>query len=102
MNPYVLKDEDGNTALHLAIEGLNLEIARCLVNANRDAPFLGNNMGISSLLLAVEAGEVSLVKAILKTTDDEDLEGKKSKLQGNKYLAHVALHVRSIGLFFYL
>ncbi|KAG7620433.1 Ankyrin repeat [Arabidopsis suecica] len=98
MNPYVLKDEDGNTALHLAIEGLNLEIARCLVNANRDAPFLGNNMGLSSLFMAVEAGEVSLVKAILKTTDDEDLEGKKSKLQGSKYLAHVALRARSIGV----
>ena len=105
MNPYVLKDEDGNTALHLAIEGLYLEIARCLVNANRDAPFLGNNKGISSLYMAVEAGEVSLVKAILKTTD-EDIEGKKStlesKIQGYKYLAHVALQAESIGLLFAL
>nr|AGO32713.1 ankyrin-repeat containing protein [Arabidopsis thaliana]AGO32714.1 ankyrin-repeat containing protein [Arabidopsis thaliana]AGO32715.1 ankyrin-repeat containing protein [Arabidopsis thaliana] len=100
MNPYVLKDEDGNTALHLAIEGLYLEIARCLVKANWDAPFLGNNKGISSLYMAVEAGEVSLVKAILKTTDDEDLEGTKSnlesKIQGYKYLAHVALQAGSI------
>ncbi|CAL9225319.1 unnamed protein product [Arabidopsis halleri] len=102
MNPYVLKDEDGNTALHLAIKGLYLEIARCLVNANQDAPFLGNNKGISSLYMAVEARMVSLVEAILKTKDDEDLEGKKSnlesKIQGCKYLAHVSLQARSIGV----
>nr|AGO32703.1 accelerated cell death 6 [Arabidopsis thaliana]AGO32704.1 accelerated cell death 6 [Arabidopsis thaliana] len=105
LNPHVLKDEDGNTALYYAIEGRYLEMATCLVNADKDAPFLGNNKGISSLYEAVDAGNKfeDLVKAILKTTDDNvDREVRKfnldSKLQGNKHLAHVALKAKSIGV----
>ena len=102
LNPYVLKDEDGNTALYYAIEGRYKEMATLLVNANKDAPFLGNKKGISSLYMAVEAGEVSLVKEILKTTGNEDFEVRKSKLQGSKHLAHVALQAKRLGLFFAL
>ncbi|CAH8276712.1 unnamed protein product [Arabidopsis lyrata] len=97
LNPYVLKDKDGNTALYYAIEGRYKEMATCLVNANQDAPFLANNEGISSLYEAV-----SIVKAILKTIGNKDVEVRRynldSKLQGNKYLAHVALHAKSIGV----
>ena len=102
LNPYVLKDEDGNAALYYAIEGRYKEMATLLVNANKDAPFLGNKKGISSLYMAVEAGEVSLVKEILKTTGNEDFEVRKSKLQGSKHLAHVALQAKRLGLFFAL
>ncbi|XP_020875313.1 protein ACCELERATED CELL DEATH 6-like [Arabidopsis lyrata subsp. lyrata] len=103
LNPYVLKDTNGNTALHYAIKGHYFEMATCLVNANQDAPFLGNNKGESSLLMAVYFGYVSLVKLILKTTGNEDLEEKKSKLdsklQGKKYLAHAALMAKSKDVF---
>ncbi|CAB78481.1 hypothetical protein [Arabidopsis thaliana] len=106
MNPYVLKDKDGNTALYYAIEGRYFEMAVCLVNANQDAPFLGNKYGVSSLFVAINTGDVSLVKAILKIIGNKDLKGKKSnlesKLQGQKSLAHVALVTQSIGLFFAL
>ncbi|CAL9225320.1 unnamed protein product [Arabidopsis halleri] len=99
LNPYVLKDTNGNTALHYAIKGHYFKMAKCLVNANKDAPFLGNNKGESSLFVAIDTGHVSLVKEILKTTGNEDLEEKKSKLdsklEGKKYLAHVALLAKS-------
>ncbi|CAL9233061.1 unnamed protein product, partial [Arabidopsis halleri] len=100
LNPYVLKDKYGNTALHLAIEGRYMEMAASLVNENQNVSFLENNEGISSLYMAVEAaGDVSLVKEILKTTDNDDLEGRNSnldlKLEGRKYLVHVALDARS-------
>ncbi|XP_023635170.1 protein ACCELERATED CELL DEATH 6 [Capsella rubella] len=93
LNPFVLKDEDGNTALHLAIEGLYFEVAAYLVNADKDAPLLGNNKGVSSLYMAVEAGRISLVKTILKNAGNLD-----SKLQGRKHLAHVALQAGSLGI----
>ncbi|VYS61794.1 unnamed protein product [Arabidopsis thaliana] len=98
LNPYVLKDKDGNTPLHLAIARLHMEIVARLVYANHDASFLGNNKGISSLYMAVESGYPYLVEKILQNTGNEDLEGKKfnldSKLQGRKYLAHAAMKAK--------
>ncbi|AEE82463.1 ankyrin repeat family protein [Arabidopsis thaliana] len=102
LNPYVLRDKYGNTALHLAIEGRYMEMAASLVNENQNASFLENNEGISSLYMAVEAGDVTLVKEILKTAGNNDLEGRNSnldsKLEGRKHLVHVALNARSIGV----
>ncbi|KAG7557683.1 PGG domain [Arabidopsis suecica] len=99
---FVASDKYGNTALHLAIEGRYMEMAASLVNENQNASFLENNEGISSLYMAVEAGDVSLVKEILKTTGNDDLEGRNSnldlKLEGRKYLVHVALDARSTGV----
>ncbi|XP_024009575.1 protein ACCELERATED CELL DEATH 6 [Eutrema salsugineum] len=99
LNLYVVKDKDGDTPLHLALKGRYMEIASSLVKANNQASFLANNEGISPLYMAIEAGDLSLVKAILKTTGDNGLESKKcsldSKLEGRKYLAHAALKARS-------
>ncbi|EOA20332.1 hypothetical protein CARUB_v10000638mg [Capsella rubella] len=86
LNPYVLRDK------YRYIEGRYMDMAACLVNANQGASFLENNEGVSSLYMAVRARDASLVEAILKTTGNEDLEGKKSnldlKLQGRNDLAH--------------
>ncbi|XP_010422377.1 PREDICTED: protein ACCELERATED CELL DEATH 6 [Camelina sativa] len=99
LNPYVLKDKYGYTPLHLAIEGQHISTAGYLINADYGAIFLENNEGISSLYMAVEAGKVLLVKSILGSTDNDDLEWRKSylnsKLEGRKYLAHVALEARN-------
>lgn len=59
-NLYILKDIDGHTALHLS-----LKAASSLVNANQQASFLANKDGISPLYLAIEAEDVSLVRAML-------------------------------------
>lgn len=103
MNLYDLKDRDGNIAMHLALTGRNVEIAACLVNVYQRASFLANKEGISPLYLAVEAGNVSLVKEMLKTTGSNILEGRKtsfnSQLEGRKFLVHVALKAKNTGLF---
>ena len=80
LNVYVVKDKDGDTALHLACKDRNGETVACLVNADQRASFLANKDGISPLYMAVEAGAVSLVKAMLKVTNNDGLEGRNSNL----------------------
>ena len=105
VNVYVVKDKDGDTALHLALKHRNMETAACLVNAGLQASFLANKDGISPLFMAVEAGAVSLVKAMLKVTDNDGLEGRTSNLdshlEGRKCLVHAALRARKTGFFQY-
>ncbi|ESQ38029.1 hypothetical protein EUTSA_v10029249mg [Eutrema salsugineum] len=99
LNPYVVKDINGDTALHLALERRYMKTASSLVNANQQASFLANKNGISPLYLAVEVGDVSLVKAMLKITEEDGPEWRNtnlaSQLEGKKCLAHAALKSRS-------
>ena len=73
-----------------------MEIAACLVNANQHVSFLANKDGISPLYLAVLAGNVSLVNAML------NVQGKTSdlasQLEGRKSLVHAALKAKNTGL----
>ncbi|CAN6861527.1 unnamed protein product [Brassica oleracea] len=94
LNLYVLKDRDGDTPLHLAsFQTRLMEIAACLVNANQHVSFLANKDGISPLYLAVLAGNVSLVNAML------NVQGKNSdlasQLEGRKSLVHAALKAKN-------
>ncbi|XP_013607471.1 PREDICTED: uncharacterized protein LOC106314072 [Brassica oleracea var. oleracea] len=70
-----------------------MEIAACLVNANQHVSFLANKDGISPLYLAVLAGNVSLVNAML------NVQGKNSdlasQLEGRKSLVHAALKAKN-------
>ncbi|ESQ38030.1 hypothetical protein EUTSA_v10028559mg [Eutrema salsugineum] len=92
---YFVKDRDGDTPLHLALKSHQMKIASCLVKANKGASFLANKVGISPLYLAVEAGKVSLVKEMLKSTCNDGTKGRNttldSRLEGRRYLAHAAL-----------
>ena len=101
VNVYVSKNIDGDTPLHLALKGDNVKTATFLVNTDQRASFLANKDGISPLYMAVEAGKVSLVKAMLKTTKNDGLEGRDSNLishlEGRKYLVHAALKARKKG-----
>lgn len=96
LNPYLLKDINGDTALNLALKGHYMEVALCLLKANKQASFLASKDGISPLYLAVEAGDVSLVKAML---GNDGPEGRSFNLEGRQYLAHAALKSMSTGLF---
>ncbi|OAO97734.1 hypothetical protein AXX17_AT4G04370 [Arabidopsis thaliana] len=78
LNPYILKDINGDTALNLALKGHYTEVALCLVNANQQASFLACKDRISPLYLAVEAGNVLLVKAML---GNDGPEGRNSNVE---------------------
>ncbi|CAL9233139.1 unnamed protein product, partial [Arabidopsis halleri] len=100
LNPYVLKDKDGDTALHLALKDLHIKTktAACLVNANQDVSFLANKDEISPLYLAVEAGNVSLVNAMLNSPGSDN-QGETfnlaTRLKGRKSLVHTALKTKN-------
>ncbi|KAG7557744.1 Ankyrin repeat [Arabidopsis suecica] len=102
VNVYVRKNINGDTPLHLALRNKNVKTATFLVNTDQQASFLANKDGISPLYMAVEAGKVSLVKAMLKTTKNDGLEGRdsnlNSQLEGRKYLVHAALKARNKGM----
>ncbi|KAF8112210.1 hypothetical protein N665_0066s0082 [Sinapis alba] len=102
LNVYVVKDIDGDTPLNLALKGFQMDTALHLVKAHRLASFLANNDGISPLYLAAKEGNVSLVNAMLKTTESDSTEGKKSsldlELEGRKFLVHAALEARNIDI----
>ncbi|KAF3506193.1 hypothetical protein F2Q69_00009360 [Brassica cretica] len=116
LNLYVVKNKDGDTPLHSALKGRHMSSANYLVSANQQASFLANKDGISPLYLAVETGDLLLVKAMLETRKGdafgrryadidslfEDELGRRyildidSHLEGRKYLLHAALRAKSL------
>uniref|UniRef100_A0A0D2ZTJ1 PGG domain-containing protein n=1 Tax=Brassica oleracea var. oleracea TaxID=109376 RepID=A0A0D2ZTJ1_BRAOL len=130
LNLFVLKDEYGDTPLHLAFKDLYekteyqqrstksslshlimhcfrsisisdpsthlMETAACLVSADQRASFLANKNGISPLYLAIEAGNVSLVNAMLnRSGNNVQSKNLTSELEGRKSLVHAALMAKS-------
>uniref|UniRef100_A0A1J3FW07 Ankyrin repeat-containing protein n=1 Tax=Noccaea caerulescens TaxID=107243 RepID=A0A1J3FW07_NOCCA len=97
-NVYVLKDIDGDTPLHASLKRGHQETSLCLVNANQLASFLDNNAGISPLYMAVEAGGLALVKAMLNGLG-RNVQGQVSNLasrfEGRKSLVHAALKAKN-------
>lgn len=102
LNLYIVKDKDGDTPLHAALKAHHMAIAASLTKANQQASFLANKNNISPLYLAVESGNVSLVRAMLNTTCNDDLERRDSnlhsKLEGRRNLVHAALKAKNTGL----
>lgn len=77
-----------------------MEIAACLVNANQHVSFLENKDGISPLYLAVLAGNVSLVNAMLnRSGNNVQSKNLTSELEGRKSLVHAALMAKSTGVY---
>uniref|UniRef100_A0A1J3CPF8 Ankyrin repeat-containing protein n=1 Tax=Noccaea caerulescens TaxID=107243 RepID=A0A1J3CPF8_NOCCA len=98
-NVYVLKDIDGDTPLHASLKRGHQETSLCLVNANQLASSLDdNNAGISPLYMAVEAGGLALVKAMLNGLG-RNVQGQVSNLasrfEGRKSLVHAALKAKN-------
>ena len=97
LNPYVLKNKDGDTALHLAMKCLNVYCVIPLGETYPQAWFLANNKGISPLFIAVQEGFTELVKYLLENLDND---GTDLQLEGRKDLVHVALKARNTGFVF--
>ncbi|CAH8313243.1 unnamed protein product [Eruca vesicaria subsp. sativa] len=98
LNLYVLTDKDGDTPLHLALKDLHekTETSVCLVKANQSVSLVANKDGISPLYLAVLAGNVSLVNAMLLSHPNNNVQGNlASQLQGRKSLVHAALKAKN-------
>ncbi|CDY48562.1 BnaA09g01580D [Brassica napus] len=92
LNPYVLKNKDGDTALHLAMKCLNVYCVIPLGETYPQAWFLANNKGISPLFIAVQEGFTELVKYLLENLDNDETD---LQLEGRKDLVHVALKARN-------
>ena len=69
---YEEKDEQGNTALHLAALGKNVDLVKSLMR-NKELVLEGNREAQTPLHLAAGTGVVSVVRAILNSE-----EGKKT------------------------
>jgi len=79
-----------------------METAACLVNANQDVSFLANKDEISPLYLAVEAGNVSLVNAMLNShvnNVQDKTFNLATQLKGRKSLVHAALKAKNTGAY---
>ena len=77
-----------------------METAACLVSADQRASFLANKNGISPLYLAIEAGNVSLVNAMLnRSGNNVQSKNLTSELEGRKSLVHAALMAKSTGVY---
>ncbi|CAN6969859.1 unnamed protein product [Brassica rapa subsp. trilocularis] len=92
LNPYVLKNNDGDTALHLAMKCLNVYCVIPLGETYPQAWFLANNKGISPLFIAVQEGFTELVKYLLENLDNDETD---LQLEGRKDLVHVALKAKN-------
>ncbi|RID43362.1 hypothetical protein BRARA_I00228 [Brassica rapa] len=92
LNPYVLKNNDGDTALHLAMKCRSAQCILSLVHAYPQACFLANNKGVSPLFIAIQEGLTAMVKSLLENSDSD---GTDLQLEGRKDLVHVALKARN-------
>ncbi|KAL0846291.1 hypothetical protein Bca101_019537 [Brassica carinata] len=64
-NILSVSNNDGNTALHLALKGNHVAVSLQLVRGDQSTCFLLDKEGVSPLYMAAEAGHVSLVEYIL-------------------------------------
>lgn len=79
-----------------------METAACLVKVNQHAWFLANKDGVSPLYMATEAGNVSLVNAMLELPGNNvqgNTSNLASQLEGRKSLVHAALKAKNTGMF---
>lgn len=68
-NIFRVSNNDGDTALHLALKGNHVAVSLQLVREDRSTCFLLDKEGVSPLYMAAEAGHVALVKHMLQGLD---------------------------------
>ncbi|GAB2279550.1 hypothetical protein Dimus_014193 [Dionaea muscipula] len=87
-------NRDGDTALHIALENHNEELAAYLVDKYPSASYYVNHLQVSPLYLAIKAGYWQLVQSMLarKPIGDEDV---KNRLLQGKSVVHAVIMVRN-------
>ncbi|GAB2279547.1 hypothetical protein Dimus_014190 [Dionaea muscipula] len=87
----------GNTALHIALENHNEEMAAYLVDKYPSASYYANYLKVSPLYLAIEGGYSELVQSMFARKSIEDEDVKNRLLQG-KSVVHAAIMARNSGI----
>lgn len=84
-----IQDENGQTALHFALEHRHLDIAKMLVEENDVALNIPDNHGYTPLHSAAESGQLEFVKVFIKAN------GVAPNLQNKE--GNTALHLAAVG-----
>ncbi|KAK9735723.1 hypothetical protein RND81_04G222900 [Saponaria officinalis] len=95
----LLRDRDGNTALHIATEIRELSGAICLIKAEPTAVFQVNDKGVSPLYLAVKYGREDFVKHMVTQSCLPPWESEMRLHPKHATLAHLAIIAKSFGIF---
>lgn len=92
------KNKEGNTPLHEALCFHHEEVARILIDKNRNMSYSVNKEGKSLLYLAAEAGYVSIVRLLMENPVG-NYNNVKRKCLTCKSPVHAAILGRNIGNF---
>ncbi|KAL0824992.1 hypothetical protein Bca101_048669 [Brassica carinata] len=84
-------DNNGDTALHIALKEKHEDVAFYLLSVRHDVSFDANNDGVSPLYLAVEAGYCKLVTKMLESLS---CPSKLALMYGAKSLVHAAMRAK--------
>lgn len=87
-----------NTPLHEAFIYNWGEVIEYLIKANVEEAYYVNSEGKSGLYLAVEAGNINLVKTILSATSSDVIENIRDELTKGKSLINAAIRGKNIGM----
>ena len=88
-----LADVDGDTALMLAADFEDVEVARVLVEAGADKD-LANNTGLTALMQAARQGHVEVARLLLEAGAKKDLADSRGDTALLLSLSSSKLHVQ--------
>ncbi|KAK9735735.1 hypothetical protein RND81_04G223800 [Saponaria officinalis] len=94
----LLRDRDGNTALHTAVMIREPSKAICLIKAEPTAVYQVNDKGVSPLYLAVKYGREDLVKLMVTQSCLPPWESEMILHPQHATLAHLAIKAKSFGI----
>lgn len=92
------KNNNGHTALHIALKEKHEHVALYLLSVMHDVSFDVNNDGVSPLYLAVEAGNCELVAKMLESLS---CPSKLALMSCAKSLVHAAMRAKRRGSYLY-
>lgn len=94
-----LTDRSGNSALHEAVKNRHYEVIRRLVNADPDPLYYQNKESKSPWCLAVETGDLEVLKCLLEVPNEgEDERRSQTQMVFGMSPAHVAVMHRKLDM----